>query len=94
MLCSCKISFCSNGFSFVSHKLSCFKRKRFDQKQEEISSLQADPLPDIILDPTVGAVSQSDGESELPLEEELLLDDGEPNGTTLPTDPEAGLDMV
>lgn len=92
MLFSCKISLLSNGFSSVSHKYGCFKRKKLYQEQESDTSLQAGTPPELTPAPTKEILSQSDGESELPLDEQSLLDDGEANGTAMPCESEEILD--
>lgn len=94
MLFSCKMSLCSNEFSSVCHKLGCFKRKKLYEEQEEEAAIQVGTPTELTPAPTKGIVSQSetDSKSEQSSEDKLLLDDGEANGTSLPTDTEEGLD--
>uniref|UniRef100_A0A3B4X2Q3 Integrin alpha-M-like n=1 Tax=Seriola lalandi dorsalis TaxID=1841481 RepID=A0A3B4X2Q3_SERLL len=68
----------SNNFSCISHKLGCFKRKRFpmcleDEDQDLMVQTPTEPTPA----PTNGLISQSEteGKSDPPSEAKLLPDD-------------------
>lgn len=67
-------------YFFVCHKLGCFKRKKFDQMQEEGTAHE---------DESTLAPAEPDSKSE---EDKALLKGTEANSNTLPEDSKKELD--
>ncbi|XP_040002025.1 integrin alpha-D [Xiphias gladius] len=78
----------------IMFKLGCFKRKTYYQEQEEEVALQADTPTESTPAPDKGLIIQSEteGKSDQPSEEKVLLDDGDTNGSTPLTDTAEGLE--